>query len=245
MQRSETSIPACSSAADDPRSSSAAELRGSLRAKGRSVSTLDAFDLDGLAPLHAPAAAAGALSTLETMLLEADAQLEESRRPPPLSIVQLEALLLDAAVQLGDADVLASLGVGGSPDSSQQRVGSQWLAHSAKQALAACLIQRVARGRSSRQLVGAMRAHTASSLMLTAGGGLGLEVAARASELPVARMSLEVAEAEPGSCCVSLEILPLMEDAPFVPLAGAAASALPPRPSVLGSSSSRACSRRR
>ncbi len=152
------------------------------------------------------------LQTLKRLLDEAEAQLPP---PPPLHVVQLEALLLSAAVQLGDADVLAVLGAGGSPDSKKARVGSQWLAMEAQKAAAALLIQRVSRGNSTRTLLQGRKDISASDLMLMHGSQLQVEVAqAKADEAArglrpvpwVAQLRLLPSESASGGCHVNLDI---------------------------------------
>jgi len=148
-------------------------------------------------------------------LADADAMLPvESVQPPPLSVVRLEALLLDAAIQLGDADVLASLGTGGSGSnavrggsgSSAVRVGSQWLAQSATKALTSCMMERVARSTLTPQSRGSAGA---SALMLDPNGHLLSEIGyLRAAEEKArhAHLILRPLELSAGTTWVQLEI---------------------------------------
>jgi hypothetical protein len=102
----------------------------------------------------------------------------ETKLPPPptLDVVRLEALLLNAAIQLGDADVLAQLGAG-APGDGRARIGSQWLAVEAQKAAAALMIQRVARGSSTRlKLRDGSGTLSAIDLMLAPGSQLQVDM---------------------------------------------------------------------
>ena len=113
------------------------------------------------------------LHILEDLMDEAETKLPP---PPTLDVVRLEALLLNAAIQLGDADVLAALGAG-APGDGRARIGSQWLAVEAQKASAALMIQRVARGSSTRlKLRDGSGTLSATDLLLAPGSQLQVEV---------------------------------------------------------------------
>ena len=113
------------------------------------------------------------LHILEDLMNEAETKLPP---PPTLDVVRLEALLLNAAIQLGDADVLAQLGAG-APGDGRARIGSQWLAVEAQKAAAALMIQRVARGSSTRlKLRDGSGTLSAIDLMLAPGSQLQVDM---------------------------------------------------------------------